>query len=222
AHTAAENVGFMKCFVKGVVDRDCFAKFLGNLYYVYSELEAALEHHKDHSLISVVYFRELNRKANLEKDLEFYYGQDWRGKIAPSKAAQIYIARIHEISAKEPALLIGHAYTRYMGDLSGGQMLQKVAQSVLKLSGYEGTSFYNFEQVPDKKAFKDKYRQVLDSLPIDDATADKIVAEANNAFQLNMQMVQELEQILIKAIGQAMFNTLTNTNNTDSTELSTA
>ncbi len=38
AHTSAENVGFMKCFLKGVVDRDCFAKFLSNLYYVYSEL----------------------------------------------------------------------------------------------------------------------------------------------------------------------------------------
>ncbi|MBW4592714.1 MAG: heme oxygenase (biliverdin-producing) [Brasilonema angustatum HA4187-MV1] len=222
AHAAIENVGFMKCFVKGVVNRDCFAKFLGNLYYIYSELEAALEHYKDHSLISAVYFKELNRKAHLEKDLEFYYGQDWRGKIAPSKAAQTYISRIHELSAKEPALLIGHAYTRYMGDLSGGQMLQKVAQSVLKLSGYEGTSFYNFDQIPDKKAFKDKYRQTLDELPIDDATADRIVAEANNAFHLNMQMVQELEQTLIKAIGQVMFNTLINSNNTDSTELSTA
>ncbi len=42
AHTAVENVGFMKCFLKGVVDRGCFAKFLGNLYYVYSELEGNL------------------------------------------------------------------------------------------------------------------------------------------------------------------------------------
>ncbi|ARV59655.1 heme oxygenase [Nostocales cyanobacterium HT-58-2] len=219
AHTAAENVGFMKCFVKGVVDRDCFAKFLGNLYYVYSELEAALEHHKDHSLIGPLYFRELNRKANLEKDLKFYYGSNWREQITPSKAAQTYIARLHELSAIEPELLIGHAYTRYMGDLSGGQMLQKVVQSVLKLSAYEGTSFYNFEQIPDKRAFKEKYRQALDSLPIDDATADQIVAEANNAFRLNMQMVQELEETLIQAIGPMMFNSLTNTNNLGSTEV---
>ncbi|MBW4633903.1 MAG: heme oxygenase (biliverdin-producing) [Iphinoe sp. HA4291-MV1] len=220
AHAAIENIGFMKCFVKGVVDRNCFAKFLGNLYYVYSELEAALERHKDYFLISAVYFRELNRKAHLEKDLEFYYGQNWREQIAPLKAAQIYINRIHELSVIEPALLIGHAYTRYMGDLSGGQMLQKVAQSVLKLSGYEGTSFYNFEQIPDKTAFKDKYRQALDSLPIDNATADRIVAEANYAFRLNMQMAQELEQTIIQAIGQIMFNSLTNTNNPGTTELS--
>ena len=97
------------------------------------------------------------------------------------------------------ALLLGHAYTRYMGDLSGGQMLQKVAQSALKLSGNEGTSFYNFEQIPDKKAFKDKYRQALNALSIDDITAERIVAEANNAFRFNLQMAQELEGSLIKA-----------------------
>jgi heme oxygenase len=96
-----------------------------------------------------------------------------------------------------------------MGDLSGGQMLQKVAQSTLKLSGYEGTSFYNFEQIADKKAFKDKYRQALNELPVDDITAERIVAEANNAFGFNLQIAQELEGSLIKALGQVMFNSLT-------------
>ncbi|SRR5579883_80505 len=209
AHAVIEKVGFMKCFAQGVIDRNCFAKFLGNLYYVYSELEAALELNRNNPLMSSLNFPELNRKASLEKDLKFYYGDNWQSQVRPSKAAQVYINRIHDISTTEPILLLGHAYTRYMGDLSGGQMLQKVAQSALKLSGYEGTSFYYFEQIPDKQSFKDKYRQVLNSLPIDDATAQKIVAEANNAFQLNMQMVQELEESLIQAIGQVRFNSLT-------------
>jgi len=209
SHTSVENVGFMKCFLKGIVDQNCFAKFLGNLYYVYSELEAALESNRKNLLISTLYFPELNRKAALEKDLKFYYGQDWRSQVTPTLAAQTYIARIRELSVTEPVLLLGHAYTRYMGDLSGGQMLQKVAQSALNLSGYEGTSFYNFEQIPDHKAFKDKYRQALNALPIDDATAEKIVTEANNAFQLNMHMVQDLEGSLIQAIGQSMFDSLT-------------
>ncbi|WP_341529655.1 heme oxygenase (biliverdin-producing) [Nostoc sp. UHCC 0302] len=222
AHTSAENVGFMKCFLKGVVDRDCFAKFLGNLYYVYSELEAAIESHVNHPVISAVYFPELNRHASLEKDMVFYYGDEWRKQVTPSAAAQTYIARIREVSASAPALLLGHAYTRYMGDLSGGQMLQKVAQSALKLSGYEGTSFYNFEQIPDKKAFKDKYRQALNALPIDDAIAQRIVAEANNAFQFNLQMAQELEGSLIKALGQVLFNSLTRSQNPGSTETAVA
>ncbi|MGB3653274.1 MAG: heme oxygenase (biliverdin-producing) [Rivularia sp. (in: cyanobacteria)] len=192
SHAATENIGFMKCFVKGVVDRNCFAKFLSNLYFVYSELEAALKSHQNHPCVGVVYFPELNRKANLEKDLEFYYGSDWLLQITPLASTQNYISRIREVAQIQPELLIGHAYTRYMGDLSGGQMLQKVVQSTFNLEGDRGTYFYNFEQIPDKKAFKNKYREALDKVPVDDKTAEKIVAEANNSFQFNMEIAKEL------------------------------
>ena len=154
SHTAAENVGFMKCFLKGVVDRGCFAKFLVNLYYVYSQLEAEIEKHQDHAIVGSIYFPELNRQAALEKDMEFYYGKDWRSHVKISPAAQNYIARIQEVSATAPELLIGHAYTRYMGDLSGGQMLQKIAQSVLKLEGYQGTSFITLTKFLTKRLLK--------------------------------------------------------------------
>ena len=209
SHTMAENVGLMKCVLKGIVDRDIFAKYLGNLYYVYSELEAAIESNLKHPFIRALYFPELNRKAFLEKDMVFYYGNDWCSLVTPSPVTQTYINRIREVSATEPALLLGHAYTRYMGDLSGGQMFQKVVQMALKLSVYEGTSFYNFEEIPDKNAFKNKYRQALNELPVDDTTANRIIAEANNGFKLNMQIAQELEENLIKAIGQDTFNSLT-------------
>lgn len=77
-----------------------------------------------------------------------------------------------------------------MGDLSGGHMLQVIAQSSPKLEGFQGTSFYKFEHIPDKKAFKGKYRKALNSIPIDNGTAEKIVDKANYAFKLNMQIVQ--------------------------------
>jgi heme oxygenase len=208
AHTNSENVGFMKCFIKGVVDKNCFMQLLSNFYFVYSELEAAIEKHKQHPVISLIYFPELNRQSSLKQDMLFYYGNQWQETIKPSPATQAYIARIQQISTHEPALLLAHSYTRYLGDLSGGQMLQKIAQSALKLSGYTGTSFYNFEQIPDKQAFKEKYRQALDKLPIDDISADKIVAEANYAFKLNMQIFQELETLLIETIGRDTYNSL--------------
>jgi heme oxygenase (biliverdin-producing, ferredoxin) len=218
AHTAAENVGFTKCFVKGVVDQGCFAKFLGNLYCVYSALENALQAHSEHPLIKPLYFKELNRQANLVQDLEFYYGKDWQNFVVASPATQVYVDRIKAVAATEPVLLLGHAYTRYMGDLSGGQMFQKVAQSALKLVGYQGTSFYNFDKISDKAAFKDQYRQALNALPVDDATADKIVKEANDSFQFNMMMAKDLDAYLIQAIGQELFNSLTSNQTPGSTE----
>lgn len=206
AHTAAENVGFTKCFVQGAIDRDTFAKFLSNLYFVYSELETALVQHQHHSALGLMYFGELNRQANLEKDLEFYYGANWRSQINPSPATQQYVARIRDLAANDPVLLIAHAYTRYLGDLSGGQMFQKIAQDKLQLKGYEGTSFYDFAGIADKQAFKVTYRDTLNSLKLSEAVSDRIVAEANIAFAFNARMAQDLDNSIIQAIGKTAFD----------------
>ncbi|MBI4779877.1 MAG: heme oxygenase (biliverdin-producing) [Oscillatoriophycideae cyanobacterium NC_groundwater_1537_Pr4_S-0.65um_50_18] len=222
AHSMAENVGFVKCFLKGVVEKNSYRKLVSNLYFVYSAMEEEMEKLRSHPIVSKIYFAELNRKASLEQDLQYYYGSNWREQIAPSEAAKAYVARIHEISATQPELLAAHSYTRYLGDLSGGQILKGIAQRGMNLSEGEGTAFYEFKEIPDEKAFKAKYRQSLDELPIDDATADRIVDEANAAFGMNMKMFNELEGNLIKAIGQMLFNSLTRRRTRGSTELATA
>ena len=222
AHTMAENVGFVKCFLKGVVEKNSYRKLVANLYFVYSAMEEEMERHKQHPIISKVTFPELNRKASLEEDLYFYYGTNWREQVAPSEAGQAYLNRIREVSNTAPELLVGHFYTRYLGDLSGGQILKGIAQRAMNLADGNGTAFYEFDNIPDEKAFKVKYRQAMDELPIDEATADRIVNEANDAFGMNMKMFNELEGNLIKAIGQMLFNTLTRKRTRGATELATA
>ena len=222
AHTMAENVGFVKCFLKGVVEKNSYRKLVANLYFVYSAMEEEMERHKQHPILSKVLFPELNRKESLEQDLYYYYGGNWREQVAPSAAAKSYVQRIREVSATAPELLIAHFYTRYLGDLSGGQILKGIAQRAMNLSDGNGTAFYEFQDIPDEKAFKAKYRQAMNDLPIDDATADKIVDEANAAFGMNMKLFQELEGNLIKAIGQMLFNTLTRKRTRGTTELATA
>ncbi len=94
SHSAAEHTEFMKRFVKGAVDRNSFGKLLGNLYYIYRQLEAELECYQYHPWISPIYFPELNRTANLENDLTFHYGDHWREKITPTPAAQGCIPKL--------------------------------------------------------------------------------------------------------------------------------
>jgi heme oxygenase (biliverdin-producing, ferredoxin) len=224
AHTMAENVGFVKCFLKGVVEKNSYRKLVANLYFVYSAMEEEMERLKEHPIVSKINFRELYRQRSLEKDLAYYYGVNWRDNIQLSPAGKAYVERIREISQKEPEMLIAHSYTRYLGDLSGGQILKNIAVTAMNLTDSNGTAFYEFEDIPDEKGFKNKYRQTLDELPIDDATGDKIVEEANDAFGMNMKMFQELEGNLIKAIGVMLFNTLTRRRTRGSTdsELATA
>jgi heme oxygenase len=221
AHTMAENVGFVRCFLKGVVEKQSYRKLVANFYFVYGALEAAMAQHREHPVVGPLYFPELVRQPSLERDLAFYYGAQWREEIRLSPAGQTYVHRIEELARTQPELLVAHAYTRYLGDLSGGQILKKIAQNAMNL-GDEGVAFYRFEQIPDEKAFKAQYRQILDTLPVDAATVQAIVQEANAAFGLNMKMFQELEGNLVKAIGIMLYNSIVRGRQKGSTELAPA
>jgi len=91
----------------------------------------------------------------------------------------------------------------------------------LELPEGVGTAFYEFDQIPtieDKKAFKEKYRQTLDSLLIDEDTINRIVDEANYAFMLNRNVVNELEPDVRAALGSHVFDLLTKQDRQGSTE----
>lgn len=221
SHTAAENTAFMKCFLKGIVEREPFRKLLANLYLVYSAIEESLAQHQDHPIVGKLYFPELDRQHNLEQDLVFYYGEDWQAQITPLSAGLIYVDRIRELAKTEPVCLIAHAYTRYMGDLSGGQALKGIVRSALNLPDGQGTALYEFEQLPTieaKRAFKETYRQALDALELDEETIQKIIAEANYAFTLNRDVVHELEPDVKAAIGDHVFDLITKQDKPGSTE----
>lgn len=113
-------------------------------------------------------------------------------QISLSAGTKPYVDRIHEVGEKDPVLLVAHSYTRYMGDLSGGQILKKVAQRALKLpSTGEGLNFYQFEGIHSHKGFKQLYRSRMNELELDAETKDRIVEESNQAFGFNM-MVRKL------------------------------
>jgi heme oxygenase len=221
SHTAAENTAFMKCFIKGIVEREPLRKLFADLYFVYRSLERALQSHANHPILGNLYFPELNRTENLARDLAFYYGDNWLEQIRPSAAGCVYRDRIKTLATTDPVLLIAHAYTRYMGDLSGGQSLKRVIRSALSLPPEQGTDFYEFAEMPTpeaRRAFKEKYRQALDALPLDEATIERVVAEANNAFTLNRDVVHELEADVKAAIGEHTFDLLTRQDRPGSTE----
>ena len=200
SHTAAENTKFVSSFLKGVVTEDNYRKLVSDLYFVYRAMEEEIEKLKDHPCIKPIAFSELARTAQLEKDLNYYYGKDWRDLVVPSESCQRYVNRIREVAKNEPELLVGHHYTRYLGDLSGGQILKGIAQKALELGDGQGLKFYDFEKIEDTKAYKAGYRGILNDLPIDQHQADAIIVEANYAFRLNMYMFDTLEGNWFKSI----------------------
>jgi heme oxygenase (biliverdin-producing, ferredoxin) len=198
SHSMAENVSFVKSFLGGVVDKKSYRKLVANLYFIYSTLEEKMFVNRNHPMVKPIYFLELNRKESLEQDLIFYYGSDWINLIKPSEATQNYVDRINKISLSQPELLIAHAYTRYIGDLSGGQILKKIAENAMGLSNGDGVAFYNFFEIQDDSKFKKLYKDKLNELPLTQKQISDIISEANVAFTLNMKMFQELNSNFMK------------------------
>ena len=189
SHSAAENTSFVRSFLRGVVSKESYKKLVSDLYFVYSAMEEEVENLKDHPIIGQIQLSDLKRVNALEQDLRFYYGPIWRSIITPSEACNQYVNRIREVAKNEPELLVGHHYTRYLGDLSGGQILKGIAEKALELGNGQGLKFYDFEKIEDTKAYKAGYRGILNDLPIDQHQADAIIVEANYAFRLNMYML---------------------------------
>ena len=200
SHSAAENTTFVKSFLRGVVNKESYRALVNDLYFVYCALEEEVGKLKDHPVIGNLQLPDLERRDSLEMDLRYYYGPIWRSLIKPSEACERYVNRIREVAKNEPELLVGHHYTRYLGDLSGGQILKGIAQKALELGDGQGLKFYDFEKIEDTKAYKAGYRGILNDLPIDQHQADAIIVEANYAFRLNMYMFDTLEGNWFKSI----------------------
>lgn len=200
AHEAAESVHFVKNFIRGKIDRQLYALLVAQLFHVYRRLEEALDEHAPAHFAGVHFPAELSRTQALREDVDFWHS-DLKEGVEPtiSPASQDYIDRIDYLVKTNPLLLLAHAYTRYLGDLSGGKILARVARRALRLDKLEngrsgeGLRFYDFDKIQSFKVFKDRYRQALNDLSLDEEQVEAIVEEANVAFLLNMRLFEELD-----------------------------
>ena len=192
SHSAAENTKFVAAFLRGVLNPEEYRKLLANFYYVYSAMEEAISSTED-PMVQQIRSESLARKESLAKDLEYYYGYNWEKTIQSSQACETYVSRIKKVAEEDPYLLIAHHYTRYIGDLSGGQILKQITKRVLTPPEGEGLNFYDFTSIPNAKEFKTNYRMALDNLGCDEHQINALITEANYAFRLNMYMFDEIQ-----------------------------
>ncbi|HIG01078.1 MAG TPA: heme oxygenase [Myxococcales bacterium] len=202
AHRITESTSFVKSILRGAVDKESYRNMQTGLYIIYSAMEQELERNKAHPLVQSVYFSSLCRTRALEQDLDALWGQAWKGRLAFTSARQRYLERIRWVGKNDPALLVAHSYTRYMGDLSGGQVVERVVRRSLNAQGEDGFRFFHFDEISDVKEFKNTFRRRLDSLPISEKQGDEIIAESNRVFNLNREIFEELDGSWIRALAK--------------------
>ncbi|MDP9823072.1 biliverdin-producing heme oxygenase [Nocardioides massiliensis] len=188
-HTEAETSDFMSFLLEGKVSRDGYAAYLLAMAPVYDALEAAGralvgDAARPDPLAAAVWDPLLERAAALAEDLTFFAGPDWRARVSTDPAVTAYVERL-EHSRSWGGLFIAHHYTRYLGDLSGGQAIGRIIARTYDLADGEGTAFYRFAGIEKPKPYKDGYRARLDSLDLGPAQRADALAEVKLAFRLN-------------------------------------
>lgn len=195
AHEHAEQAGFVTELLAGRLEANQVAAMLLQNFVIYRALESALDVNQDPRLAP---FRDpaLMRVPALQKDLAVHYGDEWERKLAIGElhvtaGAQAYA---DELAARGPGsatYLMAHHYVRYLGDLSGGQIISALVQRHYDLRP-EGLNFYAFDGIGKIKPYKDSYRSHLDEADFSDTEKQEILHHAEVAFETNRQVFVDL------------------------------
>ncbi|MFF0432482.1 heme oxygenase (biliverdin-producing) [Streptomyces sp. NPDC004327] len=192
-HTEAETSTFMSDLLGGRLDVGAYARYTEQLWFVYRALEDGAAALASDPVAGPFIRPELFRTAALEQDLAHLRGADWRAGLSPLPATQAYAARVAECARDWPAGYVAHHYTRYLGDLSGGQIIRDRAERTWGFARKgDGVRFYVFEAIENPAAFKRTYRELLDAVDADDLEKQRIVDECKRAFDFNGAVFREL------------------------------
>jgi len=193
-HQEAEDSPFMSELLGGRVNETGYADYLLRLRGVYAAMEETVRAHAGDPLVTAVHDADLERLDAIDADLAHWAPGRQVGPPADvdSPAMDAYRDRLHQ-AGEWGGLLVAHHYTRYLGDLSGGQAIGRILDRTFGLDG-AGISFYAFPAIPKPKPYKDAYRARLDALGLDKEQVLRVVDEVKVAFRLNQALFSELGQ----------------------------
>lgn len=196
-HEQAENSTFMSELLGGRINEVGYIAYLQRLRVVYEALEATARELADDDLVSQVYDVALERLATIDADLaEWSHRTGIPLEPISSPAADAYAARLAEIT-DWGGYVVAHHYTRYLGDLSGGQAIGRLVDRHFDLDG-AGISTYAFDLSSAVKPYKDEYRRSLDAIgeSLSAADRERIVDEVRTAFLLHHDLFAELSSMM--------------------------
>ncbi|BCB80915.1 biliverdin-producing heme oxygenase [Phytohabitans flavus] len=193
-HAAAEGMAYFDALLSGRLDRAGYTALTVQLFFVYETLEEAATEMRADPVAGPFVADELARLPALVADLTYLIGTDWPAHAAASAPTSEYRARLRDVAFTWPAGFVAHHYTRYLGDLSGGQMMRRTIQREYGLDG-PGTRFYEFPGL-EPRAFKQNYRHLLDTAPWDAVEQERFLDEVALAYRLNTAMLDDLGKVV--------------------------
>lgn len=195
-HVQAERSGIIGQLVRGGGTREAYALLLRNLAPAYREMERGLDRHARSAALGAVVRRELFRAAALESDLDRIAGDAWGETLPLLPVAERYAGRVSAAAEGDGIRLVAHAYLRYLGDLSGGQIMKRLLAKSLGLDRSE-LAFYDFPAIGDVSAFKDEYRKAIDGTIVNGADPAEVIDEAVTGFRLTIELSEAVADAVL-------------------------
>lgn len=184
-HRAAEASRFLVDLMDGRVAASDYADYLARLRRVYRALEDTGRALARDAVVRVVHDPALERLPALDADLGH-----WGPGSAASAATDAYVQRV-ESTRQEPLRYLAHHYTRYLGDLAGGQAVGRVLARTFGLHD-DGLAFYAFPGIARPRPYREAYRDRLDALDLTASQRGTVLAEVRVVFALNGALLDEL------------------------------
>jgi len=201
AHRRAEETTFIADLLEGRLSVGAYRALLVQNFAIYEAFESVLALHEADPQIGGLLERRLDRLPALESDLANVGGPQWRreradGTLGVLEQTETY-AQTLRARGCDPMFVLAQHYVRYLGDLSGGQI---IATMVNRHYGVEkgALAFYAFPLIGKGKLYKDAYRSRLDSIGelLTPAQRAAALEHAADAFELSRQVFLGLESTL--------------------------
>ena len=189
-HRATESRPFISRLTDGSLSLEAYARYLGQLRWVYEALESRPCGDEP------VFDARLHRRAAIESDLAALGVGDAEASHPPLPATARYAAHLATL-ARSPHRIdstvryLAHHYTRYLGDLSGGQAVARLVARHYG-AGEHQLSFARFPDLGPVVEAKRRYREQLNAVPLGEAEVRELVREVRRAFAFNAAVFDEL------------------------------
>ena len=187
-HERAHHSTYMAALLDGALPLSAYTLLVEQYGAIYTALEAASDAMADHPVAGPFVVDELRRLPALHDDLDALGSGVPR--ILPSTTR--YVERLHTC-ANDPERFVAHHYTRYLGDLAGGQAVGTLLTRTYGLSG-DGVRFYDFSALGAPPRFRARYRELLDAAPWDAQARSRVAAEAVLGFEFNIAVLAEMAE----------------------------
>lgn len=194
-HLEAERSGYIRDILRKTSSREGYGLFLRNLEPTYAALERGLSEKAGHGALNGFDWPKLYRHEAITGDLSALSETSWQDAFSLLPEGLAYAERIERVTAEAPHRLLGHAYARYIGDLSGGRLVKAILENVPGLEANQ-LGFYDFDDIEDADAFKARFREKLDNVGEQTDCGENIVDEALIAFQLNIDMSIAVQAVM--------------------------